>query len=64
MLFMTIYTWEPAQRNELIKRRLEKGLAFPKGLKVIGEWTDLTGGRGFMLFETEDPKVLMAATIA
>jgi hypothetical protein len=63
MLFMSIYTWEPAQRNEIVKRRLEIGLAISKETKVIGEWTDLGGGRGFLLFETGDPKAMIEATM-
>jgi hypothetical protein len=63
MLFMTIYTWEPSKRNEVIKRRLEIGRGLPKESKVIGEWTDLSGGRGFMLSEGADPKTLMAAVL-
>jgi hypothetical protein len=64
MLFITIYTWEPGQRNELLKRRMEKGMALHEGVKVLGEWTDLCGGRGFMLLESNDPKALIAATMA
>jgi len=64
MLFMSIYTFEPAKRNEIIKRRMERGTALREGVKVIGEWTDLGGGRGFLLIEAEDPKVLMAGTLA
>ncbi len=63
MLFMTIYTWDPSKRNEIIKRRLE-GWVVPKEIKVIGEWTDLSGGRGFLLYEAADPKALMTATLA
>lgn len=63
MLFMSIYTFEPAKRNEIIKRRMERGTALREGVKVIGEWTDLGGGRGFLLIEAEDPKVLMAGTL-
>ena len=64
MLFMSIYTFEPAKRNEIIKRRTERGTALREGVKVIGEWTDLGGSRGFLLIEAEDPKVLMAGTLA
>ena len=63
MLFMNILTWEPSKRNEIIKRRLEIGMGIPKEAKVIGEWTDLSGGRGFTLYEASDPKVMMAATL-
>ena len=64
MLFMTIYTYEPGQRNEIVKRRLEKKTVVPEGVKVIGEWSYIGGGRGFMVFEAQDPKVLMATTLA
>jgi hypothetical protein len=64
MLFMNVYTIEPAQRNEVLKMLLEKGLTIPEGFKVIGEWTSLAANRGFMLFETDDPKTLLAAKFA
>ena len=63
MLFMNIYTWEPGQRNELLKRRIEKGMALSEGVKMVGEWTDLGGGRGFLLFESNDPKACMTSTM-
>ncbi len=59
MLFMSTYTFEPGQRNEVIRRRLEKGTLAPEGVKVIGEWFYLGGHKGFILFETNDPKVMM-----
>ena len=63
MLFMNIYTWEPGQRNEMLKRRMEKGMALSEGVKLVGEWTDLGGGRGFLLVESNDPKACMASTM-
>jgi hypothetical protein len=62
MLFMYINTWEPSQRDEVGKRRLESGSTFPEGLKVIGEWIDMSGGLGFALVETDNPSQLLAAT--
>jgi hypothetical protein len=64
MLFMSIYTYEPAKRNEIIKRRVEKGALTATGVKIIGEWIALSGHRGFMLFEAQDPKAVMATTLA
>ena len=63
MLFMYIITWEPAQRAEVIKRRAEKGAMIPEGMKPIGEWVDLSGGRAFRLVEVDDPKVALAAAV-
>ena len=62
MLFMSILTWEPSKRNEIIKRRLEIGV--PKEVKVIGEWTDISGGRSFTLTEEADPNAMMAGVLA
>lgn len=62
MLWMSIFTYEPEKRDEVIKRRLEIGAGLPQGLKSIGQWADLTGGRGFTLIEgPDDPKLLLAA---
>jgi len=59
MLFMNIYTWEPGQRNELVKRRKEKGISLSEGVKKVGEWNDLGGGRAFLLMDATDPKACM-----
>ncbi len=64
MLFMNILTWEPSKRNEVIKRRLEIGMGLPKEAKVIGEWSDVSGGRDFVLTDGTDPKVMMASVLA
>ncbi len=64
MLFMTIYTWEPSKSDEVIKRRLDIGRGIPEEIKVIGEWHALSGGKGFLLYETADPKLSMATTLA
>jgi hypothetical protein len=64
MLFMTIYTFEPGQRNEVIKRRLARGTATPEGVKRIGDWIYLGGNKGFMLFDANDPKAIMGMTMA
>ena len=63
MLFMSIYTFEPGQKNEIVKRRMEQGTLGPEGVKVIGEWFDLGGHKGFILFETNDPKVMMGMSM-
>ena len=64
MLFMSVYTYEPAQRDEVIKRRAEKGAMAPPGMKIIGEWSDVTGGRVFRLVEVGDPRVMLGASAA
>jgi hypothetical protein len=64
MLYMAIYTYDPQERDEVIARRGEKGAIIPEGMKVIGEWSDMGGGRVFRLFEVADAKVAFAASYA
>ena len=64
MLFMSIYTYEPGNRDAVIKRRAEKGASVPPGVKVVGEWTSLAGLRVFRLTESEDPKAFLATAMA
>lgn len=64
MLFMIIYTWEPERRNAVIKRRIEKGPLLASEAKVIGEWSDMAGGRFFRLVEISDPLSALAASRA
>jgi len=60
MLFMTVFAFEPEKRNEVLKRRAEKGEMVRTGVKVIGEWRAISGGRVFRLVKTDDPKGLLA----
>ena len=62
MLFMSIFTWEPEQRNEIIKRRMQ-GQALPEGVKAIGEWVELGGGRSFRLIDVPDAKLALAGAL-
>ena len=64
MLYMTIFTWEPDKRNEVIKRRSEKGGMVPQGMKLLGEWTAISGGQVFRLVDSEDPKAGLQAVLA
>ena len=64
MLFMTVYTYEPEKREAVIKRRAEKGKMAPPGMKIVGEWSDITGGRVFRLVEVDDPRVMLGASAA
>ena len=64
MLFMTVYTYPPGNRNEVIKRRLEKGAQTPEGVKVLGEWSYIGSGRVFRLIEAADAAVTFKASYA
>lgn len=64
MLFLTIFTYDPDKRNEVIKRRLEIGSQIPAGMKLVGEWSAIGGGKVFRIVEVASPEVSLAATRA
>jgi hypothetical protein len=62
MLFMCTSTWDPGHANDAIKKRLEvekKGDVVPPGVKVVGEWGYVGGGKAFFLAEVDDPSAFM-----
>lgn len=61
MLLMDIITWEPKDSEKVAEFYVN--YEYPKGIKVIDEWTDLTGYRMFLIYETEDEKAYAAAAI-
>ncbi len=61
MLFMTVYTYEPENREAVIKQRAEKGGLVPPGVKIMGEWSAVGAGRVFRLVEADSVPVLLAA---
>jgi len=61
MLFMAIFSYSPEDRNLVIERGMGSVENIP-GVKVRGEWFDVSGHRVFRLFEAED-EVRLAASI-
>jgi len=61
MLLMDIITWEPKDSEKT--GNLYMNYEYPKGIKVIDEWFDLTGYRMFLIYETEDEKAYAAANL-
>jgi hypothetical protein len=59
-----VYSWDKDKRDEIIKRRLEKGTMAPSGSKILSEWTAVGRNVHFALVEADDPKLLAQATIA
>jgi hypothetical protein len=55
MLLMDIITWEPKDSAKV--GGLYANYEYPKGMKVIDEWIDLTGYRMFVIYETEGEKI-------
>ena len=62
MLFMCTSTWDPGHANDAIKKRLEMektGYVAPPGVKVVGEWGYIGGGKAFFLAEVDDLSAFM-----
>jgi len=58
---MSILTWEPDKRDEVIKRAQIKGVSH-EGIKILGTWIDIQGGRSFQLSEeATDPQYSLKA---
>lgn len=55
MLYMTVTTWPPENRDAIVKRFIETGGKTPPGVKLLGRWHDSAGGRSFTLTESDDP---------
>ena len=53
MLFMAVFTYDPQDRDRVIERRMKTPRS-PKGVKIQGEWFDVSGHRVFCLFEADD----------
>jgi hypothetical protein len=64
MLFMTVYSYPPAHRNEVIQRRATKGPQLPDGVKALGEWSYLGSGKVFRLVEAADAAEVYKAVYA
>jgi hypothetical protein len=62
MLFVVTYRYDPQKRNEILKRRMEKGAGFTADTKVIGEWSNLGGGGGLVIAETDNPLAVVQAS--
>ena len=64
MLIIAMPTWQPGQRNELLRKRMEKGISIPDSrVTMPGEWTDLYGKREIMLLESNDHQDLIAGAV-
>ncbi|MGI5990912.1 MAG: DUF3303 family protein [Methanosarcina sp.] len=58
---MDIITWEP--KDSLKVAELYANYEYPKGIKILDEWTDLTGYRTFVIYETEDEKTYATSVL-
>jgi hypothetical protein len=64
MLFMTVYSYLPENRDEVVKRRVALGAQTPPGVKLIGEWSYIGSGKVFRLVEADDATEIFKAVYA
>jgi len=58
MVFVSIYTVPPENRNAAQDRFVKTGGQPPKGVKIMERWHSAGGGRGVTIFETNDPQAI------
>ncbi len=66
MLYMNILTWDPDKRDAVTERAQKIGFEH-EGMKVIGTWVDVHGGRCFQLTDVPrdiDPMLSLKANFA
>ncbi len=58
---MDIITWEPKDSQKVAD--FYANYEYPKGIKVIDEWFDLTGYRMFLIYETDNEETYAASVL-
>jgi hypothetical protein len=61
MLLMDIITWEPKDSQKVAD--FYTNYEYPKGIKVIDEWFDLTGYRMFLIYENDNEETYAASVL-
>jgi uncharacterized FAD-dependent dehydrogenase len=64
MLFLSIFTYDAADREKVVKRHVLGGERAPEGVQVLQEVVDLQRNRVFRIAEVTDPKAILAANMA
>ena len=59
MIFISIYSYPPENRQAVQARLKETGGGMPPaGVKLLGRWHAIGGGKGFGAYECDDPLAL------
>jgi len=64
MLFMSIFTFDAANREAIVKQRALGDEIVPKAVHVRMEVIDLSENRVYRIFEVTDPKAILEANLA
>ena len=58
MLFLTYFSYPPQNREAVQTRFKKTGGKPPAGVKMIGRWHAMGGGKGVFVSETDDPMAM------
>jgi hypothetical protein len=58
MIFVNIFSYPPQNRDALQARFKATGGKPPEGIKMIGRWHGIGGGKGVVVCEADDPVAL------
>jgi hypothetical protein len=64
MLFMSIFTFDAANREAIIKEHALGDIIVPEGVQVRMEVVDLSKNRVYRIFEVTDPKAILEVNLA
>lgn len=64
MLFLSILTFDAANREAFLKRRARGEGKVPEGVQLLTEVVDVTKNRVFRISEVTDPKAILEANMA
>lgn len=55
MKYMLVWFFPPENEKAVRKRFMEANPVPPPGVKIVGRWHEMGTGKGFTLFESDDP---------
>lgn len=64
MIYVTTYTLRPENRDAALDRFRATAGAPPAGVKMIGRWHDVCGGKGYTVSESDDPQAVLRWVLA
>jgi len=64
MLFMSIITFDAANREAIVKQHALRESILPGGVQMRMEVVDLSKNRVYRIFEVTDPKAILEANLA
>ncbi len=64
MMFMSIFTFDAANREAIVRQRALGDAIVPEGVQIRMEVVDLSENRVYRIFEVTDPKAILETNLA